>query len=347
VIAPDAINGLNQDSSRRITMQYYQKLDVHGLSLKGEEHDANHDHFAIATLNKSMRLHQSNLTIDDESRVHGHSQGHLFLVADGVGGGPQPARASSTAVDSIVRYFLNEMPWYHFADGGPEAIIEALEDALENAQDELFRLSSEHSGLGTTLTLALVFWPDLYIAHVGDSRCYLDRDGMLSLLTTDHTLASVRRRVGGEVTTASERTLWNAVGGSGAELHPEVRHIQLEAGDVLALVTDGVTQGEPARRLEALRRDESAEDVCERIVRDSGADDRTAIVVKFLPHEDDRAELVEGSTPPELAADRRLRKPRLVARVDDKLRRVRRPELPRVPGRPGGPDTKSAGARAL
>ena len=49
-------------------MQSSQKIDVHGLSIPGNGHETNHDHFAIATLSKSLRLHQSNLTIDDESR---------------------------------------------------------------------------------------------------------------------------------------------------------------------------------------------------------------------------------------------------------------------------------------
>jgi protein phosphatase len=268
-------------------MQIPQKLDVHGLSVRGDGHERNHDHFAIATLSKSLKLHQSNLTIDDESRVHGHNQGHLFLVADGVSGGPAPARASGTAVDSVVQYFLNEMPWYHLADGTPADVTLALEDALKNAQDELLRsVPCEDPGPGTTMTLAFVFWPHLYVAHVGDSRCYLGRGGELSQLTTDHTLAEVCRDLGGSDTPRSRHVLWNAVGGGEQRLQPEIRHVLLEPGDELVLVTDGVTKEQSASDLRALlERVASAEEACGRLVNGSGRDDRTAIVVRFLPLE--------------------------------------------------------------
>ncbi len=278
-------------------MNTAQQIDVHGLSVPGDGRDKNHDHFAIATLSKSMRLHQSNLTIDDDSRVHGQNQGHLFLVADGISDNLAPTRASSTAVDSVVQYFLNEMPWYHLADGEPEDVTLALEDALKNAQDELLRsVSDKKQGLGTTMTLAFVFWPDLYIAHVGDSRCYLSRNGELRQLTTDHVHGEYARKLENRLKPRNENSLWNALGGRTQERHPDVRHIQLEPGDKLALVTDGVTQEQFRPKLKALLKcDASAEQVCDNLVDGIGKDDRTAIVVRFLPLEDIRA--MENRTP--------------------------------------------------
>lgn len=300
------------------------KLDVHGLSIPGTDHRKNHDHFAIATLNKSMRLHQSNLSIDDESRVHGHNQGHLFLVADGIGGAPAPARASGEAVDSVVHYFLNEMPWYHLADGEPEDVTLALEDALRNAQDDLsLAATKKQAGMGTTMTLAFLLWPDLYVAHVGDSRCYLSRDDDLRLLTTDHTVAQVRREVGGKVTRRAKQVLWNAIGGQGSEVRPEVCHVRLQTGDVLALVTDGVTGETPERELEqSMALDLPASEVCDRILSGSGSDDRTAIVVRFLPLED-RGAGVEATPPvPALGAEGERDLPRLEPRDCGTLRKL-------------------------
>ena len=289
-------------------MKNSRYLDVYGLSVRGSAHNKNHDHFAIATLNKSMRLHQSNLTIDDDSRVHGHNQGHLFLVADGIGGGPSPSRASGTAVDSVVQYFLNEMPWYHLADGQPEDVTLALEDALQNAQSELLnRARPGEAGLGTTMTLAFVFWPHLYIAHVGDSRCYLKRGKELRKLTTDHTLAEVRKKVDGTVTERSKHMLWNAVGGLEEQLFPEVKHLVLQPGNVLALVTDGVTRNESeSELLAALKRGEAAEPTCDALVGRSGQDDRTAIVARFLPHAFAGAATAPAASPPQLDAHREL-----------------------------------------
>jgi len=291
------------------------KFDVHGSTVRGRENDRNHDHFAIATLNKSMRVHQTNLSIDDESRVHGHNQGHLFLVADGVGGGDDPARASGTAVDSVVHYFLNEMPWYHFGEGKPADVVLALEDALQNSQEEIMREAAlDGGGMGTTMTLAFVFWPEVYIAHVGDSRCYLERGGNLRQLTTEHALAKFDED-GDEGSKRGSSLRWNLVGADGRELHPEVRHVTLHAGDVLALVTDGVSHETPEGELRSiLARTAPAEEVCERLVGGPGADDRTAIVVRFLPLEErhagvdpdtSRPPLTEREAPPTPVVDRK------------------------------------------
>jgi len=306
-------------------MQTSKRIDVHGLSVRGDEHERNHDHFAIASLNKSLRLHQSNLTIDDESRVHGDNQGHLFLVADGISGCPAPARASGAAVDSVVQYFLNEMPWYHLADGAPEDVTLALEDALRNAEETLMQTASgEQEGLGTTLTLAFVSWPHLYIAHVGDSRCYLSRDGKLQQLTTDHTLAEVRRDVGGRVTQRSEDVLWNALGGRESSLKPEVRYARLRPGDWITLVTDGVTKKLSKRRLRSLLgRNVSAEDVCNRLVDEAGDDDRTAVVVRFLPMRDVYAADEDIVAPPPLSAMKTLPKSEHGVRVPPDRRNMR------------------------
>lgn len=314
-------------------MNTAQKIDVHGLSVPGDGRDKNHDHFAIATLSKSMRLHQSNLTIDDDSRVHGQNQGHLFLVADGISDDKAPARASSTAVDSVVKYFLNEMPWYHLADGEPEEVTLALEDALKNAQDELLRsVSDAKHGLGTTMTLAFVFWPDLYIAHVGDSRCYLSRNGDLRQLTTDHALEESAHAPGNRIEPRNAKAFWSGRGGLSQKLHPDVRHVQLEPGDKLALVTDGVTQEQFRPKLKALLKcDASAEQVCDNLVDGTGKDDRTAIVVRFLPLEDIRATEHRMPAPSDLTARHDMPKNK---RRTTPTRTVKRKGIP-VPKKPG------------
>ncbi|MFT7670434.1 MAG: serine/threonine protein phosphatase PrpC [Planctomycetota bacterium] len=272
-------------------MHILGQIDVHGVSRRGATHTKNHDHFAIATLSKSMRLHQSNLSIDDNSRVHGHNQGHLFLVADGISGAPAPKQASGKAVDSVVQYFLNEMPWYHFADGSPEEVTLALEDALSNAQDDFFRTMPDKVGMGTTLTIALVFWPDLYIAHVGDSSCHLKRRESIHKLTTDHTVAEVHKELGGRCSLADENTLWNVIGGHDPDIYPDVQHMTLELDDVLVLLTDGIAEAELNQKLETvLRKKCSAEEICDQLVDRPRDDDQTAIAIRFLRHEEVFAE---------------------------------------------------------
>lgn len=258
-------------------------IDVHGVSIRGSAHEENHDHFAIAALHKSMRLHRTNLSIEDDGRVHGENQGHLFLVADGLEGAGDPAAVSGTASEGLVRYFLNEMPWYHLVDGEAEEVTHALGEALHNAHQEVWRRNGHpRAGIRTSLGLAFLSWPNLYVAHTGDARCYLRRGSRVERLTSAQALGS------------SLRTL-----------EPEVVNRRLRVGDTLALMTRAVDQqvrgAEMARILSTP--DANAEEVCRALVSGSDADDRTAIVARFL--ENARTPAVSLDPPPAKEAEAR------------------------------------------
>src|SRR5439155_12759310 len=101
-------------------------------------------------------------------------------------------------------------------------------------------------GMGSTLTLALHVGRELFVAHVGDSRAYLCRDGRLFRLTRDHTLlAELSRR--GRLTPEQENsdrlrhTITNAVGGTKAGARADLVRTPVEPGDWLLLCTDGLT----------------------------------------------------------------------------------------------------------
>jgi serine/threonine protein phosphatase PrpC len=261
-------------------MKQRGRIDVHGLSIRGTERERSRDHFAIAELAKSMKLHQTTLSIDDESRVHGQTQGQVFLVAEGVADLAMPARVSREAVDRIVHYFLDEMPWYHLADGKPEDVTLALTDALTNAQQDLrLGLSESRPDVAAMLTVAFVSWPDLYLAHLGRNRCYVHRGGALRLMTTDHDVSGT--------------------------VAPQVQRFRLELGDVLALCSDGLTdEHTPGEIASILDSSKDAEWMCGELVSAHGPDDRTAVVVRFLPYEPVSAQLA-GETPPSRLGARR------------------------------------------
>src|SRR4030095_13504727 len=100
--------------------------------------------------------------------------------------------------------------------------------------DSCVKYAAQHSTtphMGTTLTMALVLWPTLYVAHVGDTRCYLLRSGRLKRLTTDHTVAQkVLENAREPVDVASQlhHTLWNSLGGSAELPKPEIAKLELE-----------------------------------------------------------------------------------------------------------------------
>jgi protein phosphatase len=271
------------------------KMDCHGLTDVGKQREANEDQFLIADLSKSMLIHQTSLTHDDHTRLFGGSQGKLLMVADGMGGHAEGQRASSLAVQTLASYVLNTMHWFFRLEEGREADLhEELKTALEECQRSIERAaeaSPQQKGMGTTLTMAYILWPRLYVVHAGDSRCYLLRGDRLEQITKDHTLA--QRLVDQGVLDAAEaresrwsHILWNCIGGGSHELNPDVYKANLQIGDTLLLCSDGLTTDVPDQEINAvLQRKRGAEETCRLLVEAAnaagGRDNITVIVAHF------------------------------------------------------------------
>jgi len=227
------------------------QVEAAGLTDVGHERDSNEDAFLIATLQRTMVVH------DASQGAHGWFQGEpagtLLLVADGMGGQGGGDVARRTAVNSVADYLLNVMSWAKVSTVDPAARVSQtglraqLSSALV-ASDQTVKSAGAQTStphMGTTLTVALVLWPALYVAPVGDTRCFLLQSGQLRRLTTDHNLA---QRVGDESPVSIDppahlqNILWNAVGGSDALPQPEVAKVQLLAGDKLLLCSDGLNK---------------------------------------------------------------------------------------------------------
>lgn len=96
----------------------------------------------------------------------------------------------------------------------------------------------QRRGMGTTLTMACVISPRMYVVHVGDSRCYLRRNGNLKQITRDHTLAQLYQDTSElsadgdpsqcEISSRLSNTLWNKISADDADLHPDVYCATLE-----------------------------------------------------------------------------------------------------------------------
>src|SRR5688500_4679167 len=112
----------------------------------------------------------------------------LFAVADGMGGAQAGEVASRIAAES-----------FEPAERGRESAETFLRTIAEQANERIHSLAqhdSSRSGMGTTLTAALVEGDEVSIAHVGDSRAYVYREGELKMLTSDHSLVEELRRQG-------------------------------------------------------------------------------------------------------------------------------------------------------
>ncbi len=268
--------------------------EVFGVTDRGLVREDNQDQFLVADLQRSMRLDSSSPAFRD-ARLVGAAQGWLLIVADGMGGYRGGEIASAIAVEGMARLVLDSMPWpAPSGHSSGELIEDFLVQALRNCHTEVQQAAEERgldARMGTTLTLAFVDWPRMVVLHVGDSRCYLLRGGVLSRLTRDQTLA---QQLYEEKTLTAEEAarsrfrhvLLNSVGGNLPELTVETHQLDLHPGDRLLLCSDGLTGQLDDREIQRrLSLDKPMESIAHGLVdaaKLAGGDDNiTALVAGF------------------------------------------------------------------
>jgi serine/threonine protein phosphatase PrpC len=202
----------------------------------------------------------------------------LWLVADGVGGGPAGEEASHTAVEAVVEH-LARSTWTRPAD--------ALTEAYEIAGHRVHDLTATGAA-ATTLVAALISEVDgrVWIANVGDSRAYLVTRGALRVLTEDHSIAGAEVSAGRMTreaarTAAGRNILTRALGPrSGVEVDV-FGPWRLAPGKRIVLCTDGVygvVDETKILALASLPPRQAAEGLVAAVVAAGGRDDATACV---------------------------------------------------------------------
>jgi serine/threonine protein phosphatase PrpC len=265
-------------------------VDSHGMTDPGRVRPANEDQFAIAEVRRVLRLQQS--SIQQPESLLGDPLGNLFMVADGMGGHQAGQYASAMAVVGVENLLINTVGWLCQLQG--EGVLRELREALRTTDrwvDEAGGRTPELRGMGTTLTMVYATGSTYYVAHAGDSRCYLWRDHELRRLTRDHTL--VQSLVNGGVLTAEEAAhhhmrniVTNAVGGGSGGVEPEVHKHGALPGDVLLLCTDGLTNVVSDDELRAvLDRELTPAHTCRFLIdeanRRGGPDNVTTVLARF------------------------------------------------------------------
>jgi serine/threonine protein phosphatase PrpC len=291
------------------------EMDCFGLTNVGRKRPTNQDHYLVADLNKSMRVHATSLNLDDEARIYGGSQGKLLIVADGMGGEAEGERASTIAVDQLTTYVLNSLSWcFRLEEAAEHDFEEHLKEALASCQQSIQAMADKHpemKTMGTTMTMVYIVWPRAFVVHVGDSRCYLLRDGELEQITRDHTMGAVLAEVGKMTPEEARRSpmrhaLWNVLGGRSDELSVDVYKLTLEPDDKLLLCTDGLYDMLSNETLQQeLSSDERSEAVCRKLIdlanEAGGADNITVIVSHFFtPKLEEPRAFVEAEVPLEV-----------------------------------------------
>lgn len=265
-----------------------EEIDVYGLTHPGRVRQTNQDHFLLASIHKRLNVWQTSLP--DLERIVGGEQrvAFLALVADGVGGGQRGEEASRLTVEAITGYLTHAMQCYYGADAREETFTRALQDAAMRAHVELQQRAAERPerrGMATTLTLFMGVWPWAYVLQVGDSRYYLFRDGKLSQVTRDQTMAQELGDQGVARTPEFEaqwgHVLSSAIGGRKAA--PVVTRLRSDWRNVHLMCSDGLTthvsDGRIAERLGSMT---SARQACEALLQDAldgGGTDNVTIIV--------------------------------------------------------------------
>ena len=177
---------------------------------------------------------------NEDAALYREEEG-IFLVADGMGGYTAGEIAAAMAAQTVLTSLLE-------AEG--EEPEEALREAFYKANNMVFEKSraiSEYQGMGTTLTLAWLKKAEsqLYLAHVGDSRAYLVREGHISQLSQDHTLVADMVKKGElkaeQVKNHPQRHILTRALGNDPWLEVDIRKYDWQKGDSLLLCTDGLT----------------------------------------------------------------------------------------------------------
>ena len=216
---------------------------------------------------------------------------HLLMVADGMGGHAGGDVASSVAVAAFAPL-----------DGeshGPDDALDQLETALADARDEIIARSDadpELSGMGTTVLAILRAGNKLAMVHLGDSRGYLMRDGILTQVTTDHTfvqhLVDIGRITPEEAEHHPQRSVvMRVLGDFDPEVTPDLSVREARRGDRWLLCSDGLSGFVSAETIEETMATIADVDACaDRLVqlalRAGGGDNITVVLADVVELDD-------------------------------------------------------------
>jgi len=241
----------------------------------------------------TLRLGQT-ATLTDTGRKRRHNEDAfvaeppLFAVADGMGGAQAGELASSLAAAALKD--LQEP-----GGGGEERVDELIQQANRRVYERQSQ-DAAASGMGTTMTVALVEDGRVAIGHVGDSRAYLVRGGRLEQLTEDHSLVAELVRSGKlspeEAEGHPQRSVITRALGTDPDVDVDTYSVETKPGDLFLICSDGLTTmvddetilAEVARNREDLK---SAAKALVRAANKGGGEDNITVVFFEIGAEDD------------------------------------------------------------
>ena len=268
------------------------EIDWFGLTHLGKVRKDNQDQFMLATVHRRLQVLATSVQELDRLSLGDDRVAFLMMVADGVGGGVGGKRASATALEMVTEYVTSSSNCFLHANSQEKEFVETLQAAaLHSHQAVRARAAVEAGGrsMATTLTMFMGVWPWSYLLQVGDSRCYRYRDGTLTQLSRDQTIAQDLVDQGVLSRTAAERSrlsdvLSSAIGADQAE--PKVTRMSSDWNNIHLLCTDGLNKHVTDERIaQVLGSMTSSKQACEQLLQetlDGGGTDNVTIIIGRL-----------------------------------------------------------------
>ena len=211
----------------------------------------------------------------------------FYVVADGMGGHSGGEVASSMAVKAVQEILsdpksLNASP--------REVLINAYEAASRRIFDKAANENPELAGMGTTMVLAYRRGNSIYVANVGDSRCYLFKKPHLWQITEDHSLINEQVRAGllteDQARAMLGRNVITRSVGYERDVHPDIIERSLNAGEIFLLCSDGLSGMVSDEKICEIMNNHPPEKIA-RLCMDqalaNGGDDNITVVVLQIP----------------------------------------------------------------
>ena len=265
-------------------------IDASALSHVGTVRTQNEDQYLVANLTSAMEVVSA--TSCEERTYFGRKPASLFVVADGMGGHAAGEKASAIALASVEAFVLDMLARLEpVGASSPAAMLEGAFRRADEAVHDKGQSRERLRGMGTTMTMALFQGRTVHLAHAGDSRAYLLRDGKLFRMTRDHTLVAELEAKG--LLTPEQvdqhplkHVVTNVIGGGTLGVTPEVTTFPVKGGDRLLLCSDGLFDALVEAEIEyVLQSTPTPGEACGQLVdhalKNAAKDNVTALVVSF------------------------------------------------------------------
>jgi protein phosphatase len=242
------------------------------------------------SLDFALKTHPGLVRPLNEDAIGADPSCGLFVLADGLGGYNAGEVASVMAISSVLERLASAIDKFDENEGAftpDEAIYDTVTDINASIYNAALN-STAFEGMATTLVIGWFLGGRLWVAHTGDSRLYRYRDSMLEQLTRDHSFSQELLDAGmvteEEARSLPAKNLVTRALGAGADIEPEIHNVDVLAGDIILLCSDGLTEMVGSYEIEGLLsiNEEDMHETARRLVdlaNESGGRDNISVIV--------------------------------------------------------------------